>query len=78
MLCESNKTQSPSTYRQKSIHDLVLIVVPFLKFQAHLRPEEIEATTLPSPMGGCTLHKVRDFVMFQISNLLENRASEIS
>jgi hypothetical protein len=29
-------------------------------FQAHLRPEEIETTSIPSPMGGCSLHQVRD------------------
>lgn len=29
------------------------------KLQAHLRPEEIEAAPIPSPMGGCPLHQVR-------------------
>lgn len=30
-----------------------------LDAQAHFRPEEAQAATLPSPMGGCPLHQVR-------------------
>lgn len=63
VLCCVNQlnSKSPSTSRKRSVHDLVLFIVPCLKFQAYLWPKETEATALPPPMGGCTLHKVKGF-----------------
>ena len=42
----------------------IWLIASYLKPQAYLWPEEIETASIPSPMGGCSLHQVIQLPLF--------------